>query len=190
MGFGQCTELQCFIFICSQLAIAHTLFIMTLHYILVEVRIYLLIFITYSHHRFPEQIENQKLEFKAQSKVGSMDNVKHKPGGGDIKIFDDKEYAKQMSGQSPLPGSHSHSAQEVRHLLSSVLGLTFVILLSLDLLILLLSFCAWCWLLHGIGFSFAFLFVFVSARICLHILLRGKEILQVTGFVDLTFEFD
>ncbi|XP_073952375.1 microtubule-associated protein tau isoform X4 [Choristoneura fumiferana] len=58
------------------------------------------------------KIDNQKLEFKAQSKVGSMDNVKHKPGGGDIKIFDDKEYAKQMSGQSPLPGSYSHSAQE------------------------------------------------------------------------------
>lgn len=58
------------------------------------------------------KIENQKLEFKAQSKVGSMDNVKHKPGGGDIKIFDDKEYIKQMSGQSPLPGSHTHSRQE------------------------------------------------------------------------------
>lgn len=127
------------------------------------------------HDRFSEQIENQKLEFKAQSKVGSMDNVKHKPGGGDIKIFDDKEYAKQMSGQSPMPGSHSHSAQEVRRLLSFVLGLTFVILLSLDLLIVLLSLCAWYWLLHGAGFSFAFLFVFVSARICLYILLRGKE---------------
>ncbi|XP_063369617.1 microtubule-associated protein 4 isoform X1 [Cydia amplana] len=57
-------------------------------------------------------IENQKLEFKAQSKVGSMDNVKHRPGGGDIKIFDDKEYIKQMSGQSPVPGSHTHSRQE------------------------------------------------------------------------------
>ncbi|KAI8420876.1 hypothetical protein MSG28_008063 [Choristoneura fumiferana] len=61
---------------------------------------------------YDSTIDNQKLEFKAQSKVGSMDNVKHKPGGGDIKIFDDKEYAKQMSGQSPLPGSYSHSAQE------------------------------------------------------------------------------
>jgi hypothetical protein len=25
-----------------------------------------------------------------------MDNVKHKPGGGDKKIFDDKEYLKQI----------------------------------------------------------------------------------------------
>ena len=61
-----------------------------------------------------KQIENQKLEFKAQSKVGSMDNVKHKPGGGDIKIFDDKEYIKQMTGVSPVPDSHGHSRQEVR----------------------------------------------------------------------------
>jgi hypothetical protein len=44
------------------------------------------------------QIENQKVEFKAQSKVGSLANVKHKPGGGDIKIFDDKIYLKQISG--------------------------------------------------------------------------------------------
>lgn len=44
------------------------------------------------------QIENQKLEFKAQSKVGSLANVKYKPGGGDVKIFDDKMYLKQISG--------------------------------------------------------------------------------------------
>lgn len=66
-----------------------------------------------------KQIENQKLEFKAQSKVGSMDNVKHKPGGGDIKIFDDKEYIKQMSGQSPVPDSLGHSRQEVRPFLAA-----------------------------------------------------------------------
>lgn len=34
------------------------------------------------------QIETQKVDFKdaAKSKVGSMDKVKHKPGGGDIKV--------------------------------------------------------------------------------------------------------
>lgn len=31
------------------------------------------------------------------SKVGSLDNVKHKPGGGEKKIFDDKDYLKQKS---------------------------------------------------------------------------------------------
>lgn len=41
-----CTKQQYFVFICSRLAIALTLFIMMLHYILVKVRIYLLIFIT------------------------------------------------------------------------------------------------------------------------------------------------
>lgn len=62
---------------------------------------------------FSKQIESQKLEFKAQSKVGSLDNVKHKPKGGDVKIFDDKEYIKQMTGQSPAPISRTESRQEV-----------------------------------------------------------------------------
>lgn len=42
------------------------------------------------------QIQTQKLEIKAQSKVGSLDNVKHKPGGGEKKIFDDKDYLKNV----------------------------------------------------------------------------------------------
>lgn len=70
----------------------------------------------YLHHDSLKQIENQKLEFKAQSKVGSLDNVKHKPGGGEIKIFDDKDYIKQMTGHSPVPESLSHSQREVRQL--------------------------------------------------------------------------
>ena len=38
--------------------------------------------------RFCFQIETQKLDFTgtAKSKVGSMDNVKHKAAGGDIKV--------------------------------------------------------------------------------------------------------
>lgn len=47
------------------------------------------------------QILNQKIEIKAESKIGSLDNVKHKPGGGDKKIFDDKEYLKQI--EHPIP---------------------------------------------------------------------------------------
>ena len=31
------------------------------------------------------------------SRIGSLANVKHRPGGGDKKIFDDKEYARQMN---------------------------------------------------------------------------------------------
>jgi len=42
------------------------------------------------------QIQSQKIEIKAQSKVGSLDNVKHKPGGGEKKIFDDKDYLKNV----------------------------------------------------------------------------------------------
>lgn len=43
------------------------------------------------------------MEIKAQSKVGSLDNVKHKPGGGEVKIFDDKSYIKQTTGQIGTP---------------------------------------------------------------------------------------
>ena len=64
------------------------------------------------------RIHNEKLEFKVscdwwtaghvttiltsdwlqvQSRIGSLANVKHRPGGGDKKIFDDKEYARQVS---------------------------------------------------------------------------------------------
>lgn len=56
------------------------------------------------------QIESQKLEFKAESKVGSLANVKHKPGGGDVKIFDDKLYLKQGSG-----GASSIASSEEGH---------------------------------------------------------------------------
>ena len=38
----------------------------------------------------PFQIETRKLDFKdkAQSKVGSKDNIKHQAGGGDKKVKD------------------------------------------------------------------------------------------------------
>lgn len=36
------------------------------------------------------------MEVKAQSKIGSLDNMKHKPGGGEKKIFDDKEYLRNV----------------------------------------------------------------------------------------------
>lgn len=46
---------------------------------------------------FPLQILDQKIELKVQSKVGSLDNVKHRPGGGDKKVFNDVDYLRQMS---------------------------------------------------------------------------------------------
>ncbi|XP_076258867.1 uncharacterized protein LOC143195518 [Rhynchophorus ferrugineus] len=62
-----------------------------------------------------ENIENKKLEVHATSKVGSMDNVKHKPSGGDKKIFDDKDYLKQQkSGKSSIEHSLSGSQQSIQ----------------------------------------------------------------------------
>ncbi|XP_072385702.1 uncharacterized protein [Diabrotica undecimpunctata] len=55
------------------------------------------------------KIENKKIELKVQSKIGSLDNVKYKPGGGDKKIFDDKDYLRQTSGGSM---DHSLSASQ------------------------------------------------------------------------------
>lgn len=50
------------------------------------------------------QIEDQKVDIRAQSKVGSLDNMKHRPGGGEVKIFDDKSYIKQTTtGQIGTP---------------------------------------------------------------------------------------
>ena len=68
------------------------------------------------------QIHNEKVEFKVTSRIGSLANVKHKPGGGDKKIFDDKEYARQMmseqssvtrSGPTSLAGSNMGSHTQV-----------------------------------------------------------------------------
>ncbi|CAB3403618.1 unnamed protein product [Caenorhabditis bovis] len=36
------------------------------------------------------KILHQKLNWKAESKVGSKDNIHHKPGGGNVQIFDEK----------------------------------------------------------------------------------------------------
>ena len=43
------------------------------------------------------------------SRIGSLANVKHRPGGGDKKIFDDKEYARQMNEVGGLARSGSSS---------------------------------------------------------------------------------
>ena len=41
--------------------------------------------------RYP-QIHDEKLDWDVGSRIRSLENVKHKAGGGDKKIFDDKEY--------------------------------------------------------------------------------------------------
>ncbi|KAJ8867122.1 hypothetical protein PR048_032985 [Dryococelus australis] len=59
------------------------------------------------------QIEDQKLDIKAQSKVGSLANVKHKPGGGEKKIFDDKDYLKQVKTGSVASSEGRASGAQV-----------------------------------------------------------------------------
>ena len=67
---------------------------------------------------------DQKLNIKVQKgKVGSLDNVKHRPGGGDKKVFNDVEYMRQVSdhavsitnasGPGSLTGSRRESSSQV-----------------------------------------------------------------------------
>ena len=64
---------------------------------------------------------DQKVKIKVQQgKVGSLANVKHKPGGGDKKIFNDVEYMRQVSdhavpisGQGSLTCSRRESSSQV-----------------------------------------------------------------------------
>jgi hypothetical protein len=68
----------------------------------------------------------RKIDLKVESKVGSLDNVKHRPGGGDKKVFNDIEYLKQMndttgaqlmaksSGQNSECSSRRESAVQVK----------------------------------------------------------------------------
>ena len=61
---------------------------------------------------------DQKINIKVQSKIGSLDNVKHKAGGGDKKIFNDAEYMRQVSDHAVAltnasgPGSLTSSRRE------------------------------------------------------------------------------
>jgi hypothetical protein len=52
----------------------------------------------------PLQIVDQKIELKAESKIGSLANIKHKPGGGDKKVFNDVEYLRQVTISSIARG--------------------------------------------------------------------------------------
>jgi hypothetical protein len=55
---------------------------------------------TEKHAFTPAQIHDEKVKFEVGSRVGSLANVKHRPGGGDKKIFEDKEYMRQISETS------------------------------------------------------------------------------------------
>ena len=61
---------------------------------------------------------DQKVKVQVQSKIGSLANVKHKPGGGDKKVFNDVEYMRQVSDHAVSitnasgPGSLTSSRRE------------------------------------------------------------------------------
>merc|ERR550534_3645742 len=62
------------------------------------------------------KIHDEKVEFRVGSRVGSLANVKHRAGGGEKKIFDDKKYLRQSQADGPLSRSISSSRA------SSVMG--------------------------------------------------------------------
>lgn len=64
-----------------------------IHLIKIKSHIFLILFL---------QIINLKIDVKGESKIGSLDNIGHKPSGGDKKIFDDKEYLKNIDHPVPI----------------------------------------------------------------------------------------
>ena len=51
------------------------------------------------------RVATQKLEWNAKSKVGSLDNVKHAPGGGNVRIFDEKYTASGRASSTTRSGN-------------------------------------------------------------------------------------
>ncbi len=60
------------------------------------------------------RVSTQKLEWKGKSKVGSLDNVTHKAGGGQVRIFDEK-----YTGSSSRATSTTRSGSTTPHVDSS-----------------------------------------------------------------------
>jgi len=58
-----------------------------------------------------KKIETRKIEFQAKSKVGSTVNMKHVAGGGNVKIFDDKDYLKQRVDSRQSKASSKASSE-------------------------------------------------------------------------------
>ena len=59
------------------------------------------------------QILNEKVEVKVEKgKVGSLDNVRHRAGGGDKKVFNDVEYLRQTSAMHAQNTSGSSSRRQ------------------------------------------------------------------------------
>lgn len=56
------------------------------------------------------KVKTEKLEWKVQSKVGSLDNVKHKAGGGQVQIFDEKYTVGQVTSTPPSSMSASRNS--------------------------------------------------------------------------------
>ncbi len=61
--------------------------------------LYISIFLPISYHK-NAQITEKKLALRVESKVGSLGNIKHKPGGGGKKVFNDVDYLRQTGATS------------------------------------------------------------------------------------------
>lgn len=65
------------------------------------------------------RLNTQKLEWSAKSKIGSLDKMNHKPGGGNVHIFDEKygscsrATSKTRSGSSTPQVSGQYSTDDL-----------------------------------------------------------------------------
>lgn len=54
-------------------------------------------------------METRKLDWKVNSKIGSLDNVKHRPGGGTIKIFNERYGTSRSSSEARTSSTAARS---------------------------------------------------------------------------------
>ena len=83
------------------------------------------LFFLFSSLHLNQQILDEKVNVKAKSKIGSLDNVKHRPGGGDKKVFNDVEYLRQMSETTSSAGTQGNSRNSSRRQSTSQVLKTF-----------------------------------------------------------------
>lgn len=60
----------------------------------------------------PFQVHHQPVAVEGKSRVGSLDNVKHRPGGGAKKVFNDVEYLRSVNGAQSRDRSRSGSRRQ------------------------------------------------------------------------------
>lgn len=72
-----------------------------------------LTFLHFSKGGGAKKILEQKLEWKASSRIASLENIKHRPGGGTVRIFNERYSGRSMS-EVRKPSSQPRQPSQLR----------------------------------------------------------------------------